>query len=135
MYRPFHKTLPRSSVFVNWISVRFYEMDCIIDVFVFIYRSVFIFYIHVFIIDVCVFIYRSVFLLCIYLCIFMYISIYIYIILIDVFVFIYRSVYLLFIYFHVYIYLHIWSRSRLKKKQEPEPLGNKVRSRNQSRSR
>ena len=27
-YRPFHKTLPRSSLFVNWISVRFYEMDC-----------------------------------------------------------------------------------------------------------
>ena len=24
-YRPFHKTLPRSSVFINWISVRFYE--------------------------------------------------------------------------------------------------------------
>ena len=24
-YRPFHKTLPRSSAFVNWISVRFYE--------------------------------------------------------------------------------------------------------------
>ena len=27
-YRPFHKTLPRSCAFVNWISVRFYEMDC-----------------------------------------------------------------------------------------------------------
>ena len=27
-YRPFHKTLPRSSAFVNWISVRFYETDC-----------------------------------------------------------------------------------------------------------
>ena len=26
----YHKTLPRSSVFVNWFSVRFYEMDCII---------------------------------------------------------------------------------------------------------
>ena len=25
----FHKTLPRSSVFVNWFSVRFYEMDFI----------------------------------------------------------------------------------------------------------
>ena len=23
--RPFHKTLPRLSVFVNWISIRFYE--------------------------------------------------------------------------------------------------------------
>ena len=29
-YRPFHKTLPRSSAFVNWILVRFYETDCII---------------------------------------------------------------------------------------------------------
>ena len=28
-YRPFHKTLPRSSEFVKWISVRFSEMDCI----------------------------------------------------------------------------------------------------------
>ena len=28
IYRPFHKTLPRSRAFVNWISVRFYEMDC-----------------------------------------------------------------------------------------------------------
>ena len=28
VYRQFHKTLPRSSVFLNWISVRFYEMDC-----------------------------------------------------------------------------------------------------------
>ena len=28
-YRPFHTTLPRSSAFVNWISVRFYETDCI----------------------------------------------------------------------------------------------------------
>ena len=27
-YRPFHKTLPRSSAFINWISVRFYETDC-----------------------------------------------------------------------------------------------------------
>ena len=27
-YRPFHKTLPRSSAFVNWISVRFYETGC-----------------------------------------------------------------------------------------------------------
>ena len=25
---PFYKTLPRGSVFVNWISVWFYEMDC-----------------------------------------------------------------------------------------------------------
>ena len=29
-YRPFHKTLPRASVLVNWISVRFYEKDCIL---------------------------------------------------------------------------------------------------------
>ena len=28
MYRPFHKTLPRSIAFVNWISVRFYENGC-----------------------------------------------------------------------------------------------------------
>ena len=28
-YRPFHKTLPRSSVFVLLISVRFYETGCI----------------------------------------------------------------------------------------------------------
>ena len=27
-YRPFQKTLPRSSAFVYWISVRFYETDC-----------------------------------------------------------------------------------------------------------
>ena len=27
-YRPFHKTLPRSSAFVNWIPVRFYETGC-----------------------------------------------------------------------------------------------------------
>ena len=27
-YCPFHKTLPRSSAFVSWISVRFYETDC-----------------------------------------------------------------------------------------------------------
>ena len=26
---PFHKTLPRTSAFLNWISVRFYEIDCI----------------------------------------------------------------------------------------------------------
>ena len=30
MYRTFYKTLPRSSVFVNLISVRFYETDCIL---------------------------------------------------------------------------------------------------------
>ena len=29
MYQPFHKTLQRFSAFVNWISVRFYETDCI----------------------------------------------------------------------------------------------------------
>ena len=28
IYRPFHNTLPRSSEFVNWILVRFYETDC-----------------------------------------------------------------------------------------------------------
>ena len=28
-YRPFHKTLPKSSAFINKISVRFYETDCI----------------------------------------------------------------------------------------------------------
>ena len=28
-YRPFHKTLPRSSEVLNWISGRFYETDCI----------------------------------------------------------------------------------------------------------
>ena len=27
-YRPFHKTLPISSTFVNWISGRFYETGC-----------------------------------------------------------------------------------------------------------
>ena len=27
-YRPFDKTLPRFSAFLNWISVRFYESDC-----------------------------------------------------------------------------------------------------------
>ena len=27
IYSPFHETLPRSSTFVNWISVRFYETD------------------------------------------------------------------------------------------------------------
>ena len=27
-YRPFHKTLPGSRSFINWISVRFYETDC-----------------------------------------------------------------------------------------------------------
>ena len=27
-YRPFHKTLPRSNAFAYWISVRFYETDC-----------------------------------------------------------------------------------------------------------
>ena len=28
MFCPFHKTLPRTSAFINWISVRFYETDC-----------------------------------------------------------------------------------------------------------
>ena len=27
-YSPFHKTLPSYSAFVNWISVMYYEMDC-----------------------------------------------------------------------------------------------------------
>ena len=27
-YRPFHKTLPRSSLQMHWISVRFYETGC-----------------------------------------------------------------------------------------------------------
>ena len=31
IYRPFHKTLPRTSVFVYWISVRFYETDCTLN--------------------------------------------------------------------------------------------------------
>ena len=26
LYSPFHKTLPKSSLKMNWISVRFYEM-------------------------------------------------------------------------------------------------------------
>ena len=30
-YRPFHKNLPRSTAFVYWISVRFYETDCSIS--------------------------------------------------------------------------------------------------------
>ena len=30
IYRPFHKTLPRSSAFVNRISVRFFETGCIV---------------------------------------------------------------------------------------------------------
>ena len=28
IYSPFHKTLPRSNAFVNWISIRFYETGC-----------------------------------------------------------------------------------------------------------
>ena len=28
IYRPFHKTLPRSNASVNWMSVRFFETDC-----------------------------------------------------------------------------------------------------------
>ena len=28
VYRLFHKTLPKSCAFINWISVRFYETDC-----------------------------------------------------------------------------------------------------------
>ena len=28
---PIHKTLPRSSAVVNWISVRFYETGCIVE--------------------------------------------------------------------------------------------------------
>ena len=30
LYTPFHETIPKSSAFVSWISVRFYETDCII---------------------------------------------------------------------------------------------------------
>ena len=30
IYSPFHKTMPRSSLQIHWISVRFYEMDGII---------------------------------------------------------------------------------------------------------
>ena len=30
IYRPFHKTLPRSRAVINQISVRFYETNCII---------------------------------------------------------------------------------------------------------
>ena len=29
VYRLFHKTLPRSIAFVNWISLRFYETGCV----------------------------------------------------------------------------------------------------------
>ena len=32
-YRPFHKTLPKSRAFINRTSVRFYETDCIVNVF------------------------------------------------------------------------------------------------------
>ena len=28
-YPPFYKTLPKFSAFVNWMSVRIYETDCI----------------------------------------------------------------------------------------------------------
>ena len=28
IYRQFHKNFPRSSAFINWTSVRFYETDC-----------------------------------------------------------------------------------------------------------
>ena len=34
-YRPFHKTLPRSSAFINWISVRFYGTGCTLRLFSF----------------------------------------------------------------------------------------------------
>ena len=30
IYRPFHKTLPKSTAFINRISVKFYETDCIL---------------------------------------------------------------------------------------------------------
>ena len=29
IYRPFHKTLPRVTAFIKWISVRFYETDVV----------------------------------------------------------------------------------------------------------
>ena len=32
MYSPFYKTLPRSCAFVNWISARFYEIDCTFNI-------------------------------------------------------------------------------------------------------
>ena len=32
MYRSFHKILPRSRAFVNWISVRFYETYLLLEV-------------------------------------------------------------------------------------------------------
>ena len=31
-YGPFHKTLPRPRAIVNWISVRFYDADCTIEI-------------------------------------------------------------------------------------------------------
>ena len=41
-YRPFHKTLPRASAFVYWISVRFYESDCMYSP----YHKTLLFYIY-----------------------------------------------------------------------------------------
>ena len=35
IYRPFHKTLPRTSAFINWITVRFYETGCSLRYFFF----------------------------------------------------------------------------------------------------
>ena len=40
IHRLFHKTLPRSSAFVNCISVRFYETGCTIYVFTLLYISI-----------------------------------------------------------------------------------------------
>ena len=36
IYCPFYKTLPRSRLFINWISVLFYETDCSINLVMFI---------------------------------------------------------------------------------------------------
>ena len=33
LYRQFHSTFPRSSAFINWVSVRFYETDCTYEIF------------------------------------------------------------------------------------------------------
>ena len=37
-YRPFHKTLPRYSAYVNWISVRIYETGCRWNIFILIFK-------------------------------------------------------------------------------------------------
>ena len=40
-YRLFHKTLPRSSALISWISVRFYETDCIKNMLLINFQSIF----------------------------------------------------------------------------------------------